>query len=424
MSSNLNAKPISIFATTVGTILEWYDFMVFAYLVPIISTLFFPAHNKLVSSMATYAVFAVGFFIRPLGAAVFGHYGDRYGRKKILVFSMVLISISTTLMGLLPTYSQIGIAAPLLLILLRLIQGFCVGGETTGSASLLLELYPENYRGFLGSLMWAAVGIGMLLGSLVTSITLHVTTSAFLYTWGWRIPFLLGLLTGVIGYYVRQKIPESFLFYTAKTNQTLVRFPIRDVLIKHKRNIMVISGLYILSAMITYLLFVFMPTYATMVSKISFALASVVTTVAITCVTFLVPVTGYLSDKFGRKPCLLVGAIGFILLSYPLYLFISQQSKFHFVIAEGCFVILAALYQGTLTAAVQEIPVTAVRYTVTAISYNFSYALFGGTAPFIATYFVHLTGNPAAPGLYLVFGGLLALMAIFSMRETARLALR
>lgn len=409
-----------LMSSMLGTILEWYDFSIFAYLTPILSTLFFPKQNASAALIATYSIFAVGFLVRPLGAAFFGHYGDRFGRRKMLVVSLVLISIATTCMGLLPTYQQIGMLAPILLTMLRLIQGFCVGGETTGAISFILESNPKKYRGALGALVWSAVGIGMLLGSFVAMLVLNMHAD-HLQQWGWRIPFMLGILAGLVGYYIRRNMPESVLFKRAEKSGQLLRSPLLTTLRQYKKQIAQVASLYVLSAMITYLIFVFMPAYASQHFGVSLAEASVITTIAMACVTLFVPVTGWLSDYVGRKPCLLFAASGFAIFSYPLYLFVTTHPSYsHFVIVESCFVLLAILYQGVITATVQEIPATPVRFSVAALGYNFSYSIFGGTAPLVATYLVYLTGSIAAPGLYLAAGGLAAILAIWSLSESSR----
>ena len=421
-NSTFENKPFkftSIFSMFIGTVLEWYDFSIFMFFVPVFSELFFPNANKIASYLSMYAVFAISFFVRPLGAAIFGYFGDHLGRKKVLVFSMNLISISTLAMGLLPTYQTIGVLAPVLLVFFRLLQGFCVGGETTGAASFIIESFPERYRGVLGSFMWSAVGVGMLLGSFITTLIIKSMTHDTLIEIGWRLPFLFGVITGVVGYYFRKKIPETALFSSIQNKGQITKLSTVAVIKENRKSLLIIMGLYALSSMITYLVFVFMPVYASSVLNIPLGTAGTVTTIAIGCVTFCVPLAGLLSDRIGRKPCLYIGSIGFFLLSYPLYLFMSNdKSMFSFIFSEIIFVLIATVYQGTLTAAVQEMPRTTVRYTVTSLGYNVSYAVFGGTAPFVVTYLSNLFGSKSIPGLYLSMAGIVAIIAIFNMKET------
>ena len=408
-----------IFSAFIGTVLEWYDFSIFMFFIPIFSELFFPDTNKIASYLSMYAVFAISFFMRPLGATIFGYFGDHYGRKKVLVFSMMLISLSTLMMGVLPTYQSIGVCSPLFLIILRMIQGFCIGGETTGASSFIIESFPKRHRGLLGSFMWSAVGVGMLLGSLVTTITIKFIPHDLLYTVGWRLPFIVGLITGMVGYYFRRKIPEAALFSKIqKTGQT-TKLSTMEIIKTNKKSLLIIIGLYALSSVITYIVFVFMPIYASSVLNVSLDTASLITTIALACSTVGVPFAGYLSDRLGRKPCLYVGSISFILFSYPLYSFmLINKSMFSFLSAEVIFVLIAIIYQGSLTSAAQELPITAVRYTITALGYNLSYALFCGTAPFVITYLSNVFANPVMPGVYLSIMGIVAMIAISHMNET------
>lgn len=411
----------TIFSAFIGTVLEWYDFSIFMFFIPIFSELFFPNTNKIASYLSMYAVFAISFFVRPLGAAIFGYFGDHYGRKKALISSMMLISLATLMMGLLPTYQSIGVFAPILLIILRMIQGFCVGGETTGASSFIIESFPKQQRGILGSFMWSAVGVGMLLGSLVTTMTIKFMPHDLLYTIGWRLPFIFGLITGAVGYYFRKKIPEAALFSEIQKNGQITTLSTIQVIKTNKKSVSIIMGLYALSSVITYIVFVFMPVYASSVLNISLETASVITTIALACSTVGVPFVGYLSDKIGRKPCLYLGSISFLILSYPLYSFmLINKSLFSFVCAEIIFVLIAIIYQGSLTSAAQELPHTAVRYTITALGYNLSYALFGGTAPFVITYLSNVFSSQVMPGIYLSTMGVVAMIAIFNMKETYR----
>lgn len=408
-----------IAASSLGTILEWYDFTLFAFLTPILANLFFPNQNKFTALMLTYSIFAIGFFARPVGAALFGHFGDSFGRKKTLIVSIALMAIPTFLIGLLPTYHEIGMAAPVLLIILRLCQGLSAGGESTGASLFVMETTSYKHRGFIGGLLWAVVGIGMLLGSFAAM----VVTEYSQYTWAWRVPFILGVFTGLIGYFVRKNTPESVLFEQALEQGTLAKYPLFEGVVKYKIEFLRIMGIYVLSAMITYIIYVFMPTYVASVSDLSLKTTTLVTTIALAVDTLLVPLGGYLSDLLGRTRCFRWSALGFLFLSYPLFYLITYGSLQHLILAECIFVVLGISFRGTINAAVIEQVPTAVRYSVVAVGYNLSYSVFGGTAPIVASYIVKLTGDKAAPGLYLMFGALIALLATYKMRETYKLPL-
>jgi len=417
LNTNLPTSWRVICSSMIGTILEWYEFSLFAFLSPMLATYFFPKENAFTGLMMTYAIFAIGFFVRPLGAAWFGHYGDRAGRKQALVYSIVLMALSTFLIGLLPTYHDIGVAAPILLIVLRIAQGLSAGGESTGAILFVLEADHYKRRGFIGGLLWAVVGVGMLLGSFMAML---VTTHADC-PWGWRVPFLLSIFTGFIGYFVRKRTPESLQFQQALAEDGVMTFPLYEGFVHYKWQMLRIMGVYTLSAMITYVIFIFMPTYAANVVGLPLSDVTITSTIALASVTFLVPLGGYVSDLMGQKKSLRYFAMGFFVLSYPLFMLIAKGSLSHFRMADIVFVVLAAGFQGSINAfVVDQLPVN-VRYSVMAVSYNMAYSLFGGTAPMIASLAVNLTGDKAAPGLYLMFGAMIALLSTKGLNTEASL---
>jgi MHS family proline/betaine transporter-like MFS transporter len=409
--------------TSIGAMLEWYDFAVFAYLAPVISELFFPRQNHFWATMNVYLIFAIGLFVRPLGSIIIGHFGDTIGRKKVLLFSIVLISAATTGIGFLPTYETIGVFAPLLLLLLRILQGFSVGGETTGSITFALETYYQKNRGFIGAFILSFVGNGILLGSLAVIAVQHYCSHQQLYTWGWRIPFLAGILTGVVGYFLRVKIAESSFFSTHKMSHR-IEMPFKEVIIKHRYQIVQVTGLFALSALIFYSIFMFMPEFVSGFMHIPLDTMNVISIIALGILNFFIPLGGFISDKIGRKTALLIGCLGFVVLSYPLYKYLSLHSNLTaWIIVQATFVLLAIIYLGPISAAAQEIPSTGVRYTVTAIGYNLSNGFIGGTAPIVISGMIKLTHSNAFPGIYLTAIAILAFVVIFFMKETAMKAL-
>lgn len=409
----------------IGTMFEWYDFSIFVFLAPIMASVFFPASNKIISILFTYAVFAVGFIIRPLGALFFGQYADRYGRKKSMLLSMLIITITTMLMGLLPTYEKIGITSSIFMILLRLIQGFCIGGESSGSALYAIEMYPDKNRGLICSFMWSAVGFGMLLGSLITSIMFYNFSQEQLSTEIWRIPYIFSFFTGVAALYFRKNISETYLFQLNKNNSQTFKQRTHQVILDNKKTILNITLLYGLSSIITYIIFVFMPFYMNQTNGIDLKLSTFINTTALALVTFFVPFSGAASDKFGRKKCLYIGSLGFLIFSIPLYYYMSiEKTIFSFIVSDSIFVLLAILYQGAITATVQESTYTNVRFTLTSFGYNISYGLFGGTAPLIVSWLSKETNVKIIPGAYLTFFSFLALFAIYKIKETYKVSIK
>lgn len=412
-----------ILACSAGTILEWYDFSLYAYLAPIISLLYFPHEDSFSALMLTYLIFAVGFIVRPLGAIAFGHYGDKIGRKKILVISIVLMASITCLIGLLPTYDQAGIAAAILLTLLRVFQGLVIGGESTGAGSLVIESAPEKKRGMATALVWASSGVGILLSSVVVTVLTILFNHQQMLAWGWRIPFFLGAFTGLIGYFIRKNIPESDCFNSIKNNKKIAKFPLVKAFRFFKRKIMIATGLYSLCAITTYLIFVFMPVYASKNIGLPFDKVMMLNTLTMVLMVMLVPMMGHYSDIFGRRLVLMIGATGFLFLGLPFYFLISHGSFATLIFVQIIFAILTACFQGPISSAVLEMFPTHVRYSAAAFGYNLSYSLFGGTTPLIAVYLIHKFKNNAAPSLYLLLGAFIAVLSITRMHETSKTSL-
>lgn len=246
-----------ISACSIGTILEWYDFSLYAFLAPIISINFFAIQNKSISILLTYYIFAIGFLARPIGAIIFGHFGDRINRKSMLLISLFIMASTTFLIGTLPTYKDIGNAAPILLMILRILQGIAIGGETIGAGTFVMESSPASKQGFTTAMIWASSGVGILFCSIFISLCEYVFTEEALSTWAWRIPFFIGALTGILGYYLRKNIAVSQEFLMLKKNK-LIKFPIIEAFKKYHTEIIILIGLYMLCAITTYILFVYL----------------------------------------------------------------------------------------------------------------------------------------------------------------------
>jgi len=416
-------KPLSrsklIVPGIIGNILEWYDFSLYGYFAPIIAQLFFPTSNKFLSLLATFGVFAIGFLMRPLGALVFGYFGDKAGRKKTLAVAVILMAIPTTLIGLLPTYEHIGIFAGILLLICRLLQGLAVGGEFSGSIVYITEHAPNDQRGMYGSWAMFSAFAGLLLGSSVSAVASLLPTD-MLTTWGWRIPFLMGLLLGVVGLYLRIYMPETPNFLAAKANKTVVNNPIHQTFKVALMPMLVATGLVFLPAMGFYLLFVYLSSYMTTFLHISLRMALTINTMSMLGIIFVIPWVGMLSDKIGRKPVLYLGALGFITLSYPLFLLLQQANFVSILIAQSCFAVLVCFAYAAIPATLVELVATNIRYTSMSFPYNLSNAVFGGTAPLVATYLIEKTGSQLAPSFYLIFAGIVMFIFLLFLKESYR----
>jgi MHS family proline/betaine transporter-like MFS transporter len=405
-----------IFSACIGTILEWYDFSLYAYLAGLFAKIFFcglPNRGLLLS----YSVFAIGYLARPFGAALFGYLGDTQGRKKALSLSVLLMALATLGIGLLPDYATIGISATLLLLFFRLLQGIAVGGEAFGSACFIVESIPSNKTGFFSSLIWASSVIGLLIGSFIVFILFIFFQGRLLYSLGWRLAFLLATLSGLIAYYIRMQTAETPAFQDLYDHCLIAKFPIKIIFLAHKRLIIQLMGLYLLSALTTCLVFIFMPVYFTDVLGHSRIYAHVLNTPILILLSVLDIFFGWFSDKVGRKPLMLIGATGLICLSYPLYVMIAQGSFFVVIIAQITFTVLAASFQGPLMALTLDLIPVAIRYSLGSLSYNLAYSVFGGTAPLVAIYLISKTSNVAIPGLYLALSAIVAVGSLITIKK-------
>lgn len=404
----------------IGNILEWYDFSLYGYFAPIIAKLFFPATNKVAALLATFGIFALGFLMRPLGAAIFGYYGDRLGRKKTLAIAVILMAIPTTLIGLLPTHAQIGILAGILLTVCRLLQGLAVGGEFTGSIVYITEHAPAHRRGMYGSWAMFSAFAGMLLGSGVGALLGAFLSPEDLASWGWRIPFISGLVLGIVGLYLRLRMPETPNFLALQQKNLILENPLKTAFKQAFTPMFIAVGLVFLPAMGFYLLFVYLSSYMTTFLNLPLHTALMINTISLGVIILVIPFIGLLSDFIGRKPVLLLGALGYILFSYPLFLLLQVGSFSAVLFAQSCFAVLVCLAYAAIPATLIELITTNIRYTAMSLPYNIANAVFGGTAPLVATYLIAKTKNPLAPSFYLIFAGIVMLLFVLLLRESHR----
>lgn len=414
----------TVIAGMIGNVMEWYDFALFGYFAPVIARLFFPSDHHLVSLINTFGVFAAGFLMRPVGAALFGHLGDTIGRKKALAASVILMAIPTFLIGLLPTYQEIGAMAPILLTLCRLLQGLSVGGEYTGSITFLVESAPPSRRGFIGSWTPFSAGVGTLLGSGVGALLTSDLTEHALYSWGWRIPFLLGIVVGGVGLYLRSSLAESPDFEAVRNSGEVAASPVREALTHRRAEILTAVGLTWVAGTAFYILFVYMTAYLESILKQPLGTALGINTISLALMVILLPVMGALSDKIGRKPLLIGATMGFALLSYPLFRLLSHDTFGFILAAQIVFALLVAAYYAPLSATLVELFPARERYSGLSIGYNLSVALFGGSAPLVATYLIKETGNILSPSFYLIVSALVSLGVALRLRESFRTVLK
>lgn len=409
----------AVVASVIGNMLEWYDFAVYGYFVSTISKLFFPSGDPLASMLATYAVFGVGFVMRPVGSVLFGVYGDRHGRRKALSAVIFLMAVSTVAIGLLPTYDQAGVLAPVLLVAARLVQGLSAGGEWGGSTAYLVEYAPEGRRGFFGAWQQFSVGAGFLLGSLSGTVLSFSLSPEALASWGWRVPFLFGIAIGAVGAWLRWRLADTPKYVEIEEHDAIARAPLAEAFGTYPRETLTVFGLTLHNTVAYYISLIYMTGYLIGVGKLAQPTAQLIGTVSLAIFVVLIPLNGMLSDRIGRRPLLIASCIGFAVLGYPFFLLGSSGRADLAFLAQFLMVALLSLYAGACPATYAELFPTRVRYTALSIGYNIAVAIFGGFAPFIATWLIRETGDPLAPALYVIAAALITLAILTRIRETA-----
>ena len=406
----------AVMGASIGNLIEWFDYASYGYLATIIAVVFFPPGNPQLALLGTFGVFAVSFIARPIGGIIWGHYGDKIGRKKILILTLLLMSISTFAIGLIPSYATIGIVAPLLLLLCRIVQGFSASGEYAGASLFIAEYAPKGRRGLLVSMVPASTAAGLMLGALA-AFGLEATLSyEALHSWGWRIPFLLAGPLCLIALYLRMKLEDTPVFNEMGHSEE--QLPITKTVKLNWKQILIAFGVIMLNAVGFYMILSYMPTYLTNELNFSGTAGILITLVSLTTYVIFLPMVGTLADRVGRKPVLIGACISFIVLSYPAFLLLTLGGIWP-VIALILLGAILAGNDGVLATFLTEMFPTKVRYTCFGLSFNLGNAIFGGTAPLIATFLILQTDNQFAPAFYLMAAALVALVALTRTKETA-----
>jgi len=419
MKNLLNRNKI-ILAGVFGNALECYDFSVYAFLSPILAIIFFPTKDPIVSLLLTFSIFALGFFVRPLGGILFGYLGDHFGRKIALIVSIVAMSVSTFCLGLLPSYTTIGIWAPIFLTLLRLIQGIAVSGEMTTAISYLIEHAPNQYRGLIGSLALCSASAGTTISSGLVALVTVVVKHEQLLNWAWRLPFLFGGLLGVIGLLIRLRSQETLIYQTAKKT---TEKNTRPSILNHYRQLQYYPILIaVLLTSIMAISYYFLVAYFNaFLIKTMGQPAKTIMLISFICqllLTILLPVLGIISDKVGRKPILITGIIGLIFLVHPIFWLLQQQETSLILLGEAFFVIIFSPVIATIPTILAEMFDVHIRNSGVSLGYNIGQAIFGGTAPLIAFNLTSITKNFYAPAWYLFAAACISLLAALKIKES------
>jgi MHS family proline/betaine transporter-like MFS transporter len=405
-----------IIAASLGNALEFYEILVYGYFAVIISKVFFPAADEAVSLLVTFGTFGASFLARPVGAIFLGAYGDRKGRKAALTLSILLMTIGTALMTVMPSYGTLGILSPILVIAARLLQGFSVGGEFASSTAFLVEHRPDR-AGFFASWQWASQGLAALIATGFGVLLTTTMSATDLQSWGWRIPFAFGLLIGPVGYYVRSRMDETpeFLDHGA------ARTPLRELLTEQWDRLLLTTGAVVTSTSSQYMI-VFMPAYAIKELHLPQSVGFMAALLAAALQSLVVPFVGLLVDKVGQIPIMIGAAILFAVTAYPAFVLLGANASLVTLIMMVCWLgLLKSFFSGALPSLMAKVFPTSTRVTGMSLSYNIAVAVFGGFAPFFAQSLIDITGSKLAPSYYVIATALLSLAALIALRRRFRL---
>lgn len=424
------AKPVSanvrrrvVGATFVGNFVEWFDYAVYGYLAATIAVVFFPPGDPTVQLLSAWGVFAVSFLIRPIGGFFWGWVGDRFGRKTALSWSILIMSVATFGIGLLPTYQAIGLLAPMLLLILRIFQGFSAAGEYAGASAFLVEYAPKGKRGLYASVVPASTSTGLLFGLLFVTALTALLGQELIHEWAWRIPFWLAGPLGIIGLYIRMRLEDTPVFAEIEQKEDVAEAPWRELFVKNWRTLVQTFGAAMLNAVAFYVLLSYMPNYLQTQLNLSANEANVMTAISLVTYIAFIVITGSVSDRFGRRRVLLTASVSMFVLATPAFVMLSEG----FLIGTFVLVIMGAtltLNDGVLPSYLSEQFPTRIRYSGFAISFNMANALFGGSAAFVATLLISATGSTLAPAWMLMTAAAIAFVSVLLSRETSHSELR
>lgn len=417
----------TVFVTSLGNAIEWFDFGVYAYLAVTIGKVFFPEIDPSYQLIYAFATFAIAFIARPIGGYVFGMLGDRVGRKKILALTLIMMAASTLFIGLIPSYSTIGVAAPILLLIARLVQGFSTGGEYAGAMTYIAESTPDKKRGFLASGLEVGTLVGFSVSAGLVTLLTFILGPEKMVEWGWRIPFLIAGPLGIIGFYLRSRLEETPAFKAMEEVKEEERHQVsfKEILTNHWKPLLICIGIVLFYNTALYMVLTYMPSYLTQELGYGETKGLAYSLLVMVLIIPIIMAAGYWSDRIGRNRIVKGALIGTILLSIPA--FIMMGTDHDFVVFLGLLIlgVMLAAFQGTLPATLPSLFFTEVRYGSLAITYNISTSLFGGTTPLVIASLVSVTNNSMVPAYLLMAVCVIGLVVVgFFVKETAGRSLR
>ncbi|MFE5395411.1 glycine betaine/L-proline transporter ProP [Streptomyces sp. NPDC056568] len=408
-------------AAALGNAMEWFDFGVYSYIAVTLGKVFFPSGNPTAQLLSTFGAFAAAFLVRPIGGMVFGPLGDRVGRQKILALTMILMAAGTFAIGLIPSYATIGVWAPVLLLVARLVQGFSTGGEYAGASTFIAEYAPDKRRGFLGSWLEFGTLAGYIGGAGLVTLMTALLSDGDMTSWGWRIPFLIAGPMGIIGLYLRMRLEETpaFAAEVEKAEATRPKVPLREMVTGQWRALLLCVGLVLVFNVTDYMLLSYMPSYLTSELKYDETHGLLVVLAVMALMMVVQPFAGALTDRIGRRPVIAAGCAGFLLLSVPALLLIREGSLLAVGLGMAALGLLLVCFTASMPSALPALFPTRVRYGSLSIGFNVSVSLFGGTTPLVVTALIGATGDMMMPAYYMMAAAVVGGVAVWFMSESA-----
>ncbi len=407
----------------VGNGLEWYDFAIYGHMAIVLRDLFFPGTDPVVGLIATYGVFAAGFIARPFGAIFFGWLGDKYGRRMALTVAVLMMAIPTGCIGLLPTYEMIGVMAPILLTIIRILQGVSLGGEFSGSMTFMVEHSPQAKRGFIGSMSMSSLIIGFMMGSIVANLFSMLPEEDFL-TWGWRVPFILGIAIGFVGFYIRSHCDESPTYEAAKEEGILAESPVKQAFQSHWREMLEAFAIYMTVTMPFYLMAIYFISFNELHLGLEKSDSLTINTINLLAMLVAFPISAILSDRIGRKKVLMGVAAAILVVVMPIFMAFEAGNYSQILTLQVCLAFLIGCYLGPVPALLVEMFPTSVRYSGMAIPYNLTATIFGGTTPMVCVWLIDRTGDSASVAYYVMICCICSLIALTFYKDRTFEALR
>ncbi|WP_395571611.1 glycine betaine/L-proline transporter ProP [Streptomyces sp. BK79] len=408
-------------AAALGNAMEWFDFGVYSYIAVTLGKVFFPSGNPTAQLLSTFGAFAAAFLVRPLGGMVFGPLGDRVGRQKVLALTMIMMAAGTFAIGLIPSYASIGVWAPVLLLVARLVQGFSTGGEYAGASTFIAEYAPDKRRGFLGSWLEFGTLAGYIAGAGLVTLMTALLSDGDLTSWGWRVPFLIAGPMGIIGLYLRMRLEETpaFAAEVEKAEAERPKVPLRDMITGQWRALLLCVGLVLVFNVTDYMLLSYMPSYLTSELKYDETHGLLVVLGVMALMMVVQPFAGALTDRVGRRPVIAAGCAGFLLLSVPALLLIREGSLLAVGLGMAALGLLLVCFTASMPSALPALFPTRVRYGSLSIGFNVSVSLFGGTTPLVVTALIGATGDMMMPAYYMMAAAVVGGVAVWFMSESA-----